>query len=74
MEATCGTFRFGPEKTWKQLDAGEDRIKTGKLVTGGFFYAISLATSSRNRVVKYDLKHVLGAEEPSVNACQREWS
>jgi prolyl oligopeptidase len=58
-------FVFGPDKTWKQLTRFEASIKRGKLGSGGFFYAISLADAPRGKVVKYDLNSS-GAAEPSV--------
>jgi prolyl oligopeptidase len=62
-------FVFGPDKTWRQLTRFEDSIKRGKLGTGGFFYAVSLADAPRGKVVKYDLNSS-GVAEPSVTVPQ----
>ncbi len=57
-------FVFGPDKTWKQLTRFEDKIKRGRLGSGGSFYAISLADAPRGKVVKFDLNGT--GSEPSV--------
>jgi prolyl oligopeptidase len=64
-------FVFGPDKTWKQLTRFDDKIKRGKLATGGSFYAISLADASRGKIVKFDLNSATGSE-PTVIVPQGE--
>jgi prolyl oligopeptidase len=48
-------FVFGPDQNWKQLTRFEDKIKRGKLGSGGSFYAVSLADAPRGKVVKFGL-------------------